>query len=534
MPRSTVVHPSDPSLRSALWLAMFFALAKLLLHIGTTLWQVHIGVGYFRDEFYYLMCGRHLAWGYVDHGPIVALQARLAETLFGHSLVGIRVLSMVAGAGRVFLTGMLCWSLGGKRAAQSLAMIGCLCMPLYLGIDSILSMNSCESLFWMTCLLALIMMFRDETDDIDRRWMWWTVFGIVAGIGLLNKPSMTFFLVCLALALLVTPQRRILFTRQAIFGIVLLTLIAMPNLFWQIHNHWPTLEFLHNGRVGNKNIKLNPAAWILNQLIVLGPWNAFIWVAGLIHLLRRPDRRWLGLTWLILLVLMIEMGAKDYYFASIYPILFAAGGIAWTNRFAARPAVQQDRVFAFPVAFATIIVLTALVLPTAIFVLPPMTFVAYTKALHLPSSETENTGGHQILPQFYADRYGWQENLDEITRILGTLSPQDRAKVGIFGGNYGEAASLEWLGNLEHRNLPTVISEHNTYWLWGTRGLDGEVILVDRKTSSKKLLEYYYDVQVVGHVDHPLSMWYERHDIYLCRHRKVPLPPDWAESKNYY
>jgi hypothetical protein len=163
-----------------------------------------------------------------------------------------------------------------------------------------------------------------------------------------------------------------------------------------------------------------------------------------------------------------------------------------------------------------------------------MTFVAYQHALHLPKSDSENTGGVQVLPQFYADRYGWQENLDEITHIVSTLSPSDRAHAGIFTGNYGEAASLEWLGDLEGRNLPPVLSEHNNYWIWGTHGLDAEVMIIDRKTSVAKLREFYNDVQVVGHVDHPLSMWYERHDIYLCRGRKVPLGPDWAKSKFYY
>jgi hypothetical protein len=515
-------------------LALWFAFAKLLVHIASTLWQRHIGMGYFRDEFYYLMCGRHLAWGYVDHGPIVAVQARIGETLFGHSLLGIRILSASAGAARVFLTGILCWSLGGRRSAQALSMIAVLTVPLYLGIDGFLSMNSFESLFWMPCLLTLIMLLRDEAEGIHRRWMWWSLLGVSAGIGLLNKPSMVFFLVSMGIALLLTPQRRVLFTKQAAYGIALLIVIAMPNLVWQLHNHWPTLEFLHNGRVEGKNIALPAPQWILNQLMVIGPWTAFIWLPGLVHLLRNKDRRWLAFTWLILLVVMIALGAKDYYFAPVYPILFAAGGVAWQRRFANRKAVLQDRAFAFPAAAATCILLAALVYPTAAPILPPMTYVAYTRTLHLPSNETENTGKPSLLPQFFADRYGWQENLDEVTHIVSTLSPQDRARVGIFTGNYGQAASLEWLGDLEHRNLPTVISEHNSYWLWGTRGLDAEVMIIDRLTTPAKLHEFYSDVQVVGHVGNPLSMWYERHDIYLVRHRLKPLAPDWASSKFYY
>lgn len=174
-------------------------------------------------------------------------------------------------------------------------------------------------------------------------------------------------------------------------------------------------------------------------------------------------------------------------------------------------------------------VFSAIVFPSAAPVLRPQAYWRFAKTLHLPDTETENAE-RAALPQFFADRYGWQENVDEVTRIVNSLSPEDRAKVGIFCGNYGEAASLEWLGH----GLPTVISEHNTYWLWGTRGLDGELMIIDRKTSVEKLRKYYEEVQVVGHVDNPLSMPYERHDIYLARHRKMPLAPDWAESKFYF
>ncbi len=521
---STRVQPTDHTLHAALRLALVMGALKLLLHVASTLWQRHIGYGYFRDEFYYLMCGRHLAWGYVDHGPLVALQARVAETLFGDSLLGIRMLSMLAGAIRVALTGILCWSLGGRRPAQVLAMLMMACAPLYLGIDGYLSMNSWESVFWMTVLLALILLLRG-----GRPALWWTVLGIAGGLGLLNKPSEVFFLTAVLLALVMTPQRRVLFTPWAAFGIALMVFIALPNLLWQVHNHWPTLEFLHNGRVEGKNLRLNPLAFMANQIFVLGPIGAFVWIAGLVHLLRRSDRRWIGLAYLILLAVMIALGAKDYYFASIYPVMFAAGGIAWQLRYAASSRVQQDRAIGWPLLTSITVALTLLFLPISNPILRPEAYLLYAKTMHLPSLDTEN-GPKSPLPQFFADRFGWQEQVDTITGIVNQLSPQDRARVGIFCGNYGEAASLEFLGH----NLPPVISEHNNYWLWGTRGLDGELMIINRKTTPEKLHKYYEDVQVVGHVSHPYAMPYEQHDIYLVRHRKMPLAPDWAESKFYY
>ena len=75
----------------------------------------------------------------MDHGPIVAVQARVGELLFGESVFGIRVLSAVAGAATVFLTGMLGWAMGGRSPAQALAMFAVLLTPQYIGVDGFLS-----------------------------------------------------------------------------------------------------------------------------------------------------------------------------------------------------------------------------------------------------------------------------------------------------------------------------------------------------------------------------------------------------------
>jgi 4-amino-4-deoxy-L-arabinose transferase-like glycosyltransferase len=528
---TTVVHPADPSLRQAVRLASLFALAKLILHICTNLWQAHIGWGYFRDEFYYFACGHHLAWGYVDHGPIVALQARIAETMFGRSLAGIRLLSALGGALRVLLTGLLAWALGGRRPAQALAMIGLLLAPQYLGIDSFLSMNSWESFFWMGCLLALILLLRGKSARGC-----WIVFGIFAGIGLLNKPSMTFFLVALLMGLLLTPQRRILFSRWSALGIALLVLIALPNLLWQIANHWPTLEFLHNGRIGHKNIALAPLPFLAQQLLNLNPVSVFLWGWGLIWLLFSSlAKRWrfLGITYLAFLVSMMALHAKDYYVIPIYPVLFATGGIAWEQAFRNHPAVRHDRVFAFPV-YETLLIFTGLlILPMAIPVLRPASWIAYAKAMHLynQSGNTENVSSG-VLPQFFADRFGWQEEVDAIRTVMQRLSPDERVHAGILVDNYGEAGALDFLGH----GLPPVISGHNTYWLWGPHDVGGQVLIVLSGDPTRRFDRFCSRVEDEGRLNHPLSMPYERKHIYLLHGCRRPISPkdDWLRYKHYF
>lgn len=524
---TTIVRPADSTLREALRLALIFSIIKLAVQVAGTLISTHYGYGYFRDELYYLICGRHLAWGYVDQGPVVAVQARLGEILFGKSLVGIRMLSAFAGAVMVGLTGMLAWALGGRRPAQALAMIGVLVAPQYLALDSFLSMNSFEPMFWMGCTLVVIQIAKGASPR------WWMMFGILAGLGLLNKPSMTFFLIALLIGLFVTSQRSLLWNRWVLAAIGVTILIALPNLLWQIHHHWPTWEFLHNGRVENKNVKLSPMAFIFAQVQNLHPLTIFIWGAGLVWTFFNKHTRqwrWIGATYLIFFTIMMTLHAKDYYVTPIYPVLFAAGGIAWEQRLAHRKLVENNRAYAFPITETVLLITGALILPMAIPVMPPQTWIRYTSALHLHSNNTENHASGP-LPQFYADRFGWQEEADSVARIYNALSPADRAKVGILCSNYGEASAINFLGEKYH--LPVAISGHNNYYLWGPQGQTGEIMIVINGASPKEMREYYSSVIVAGRMEHPYAMPYEHRNIYLVHGRKKSILADWASFKNY-
>ncbi|WP_103931701.1 ArnT family glycosyltransferase [Bryocella elongata] len=530
MTSSTVVRPYDLERSAALRLAAGFAVANLLLTFALTLWTTHIGYSYFRDEFYYLACGRHLAWGYVDHGPIVALQARLGEVLFGESVFGIRVLSACAGAVMVFLGGMICWALGGHRSAQSLAMLGLMCTPQYIGVDGFLSMNSFEAAFWSACVLAVVMILRGSSPA-----KWWTILGVVAGIGLLNKPSMAFFLVAVALGLLVTPQRKILFTRWAALGIVLMLLIALPNVLWQIHYQWPTLKFLQNGKIHHKNITLGPVQFVLAQFSTMQPVNALIWMTGVVALLRGKsirNSRWLGATMLFFYAIMFAAHAKDYYLEGIYPAFFAAGAIAWEHRFSASPRVRNERLIGFPILTAVLVITTLIVLPMASPVMAPAAWVRYTEAMHLPHDNTERSATGP-LPQFYADRFGWEREVGIVKRTYDALSPGDRQRVCLFASNYGEAGAIDFFNRKDHLGLPPALSGQNSYWWWGMHGCDTNLVIAVIDDKPEEVATKYDSVTIVGQMYDPYSMPFEHRNIYLLRGRKPSAPFDWKDERFY-
>jgi 4-amino-4-deoxy-L-arabinose transferase-like glycosyltransferase len=165
---------------------------KLLIHLSLS-----GRYGYFRDELYYLACGRHLSWGYVDHAPMIGLVARIA-LLLGGALPVLRMFPALAGALLVALTMLMTWRLGGDKFAQALAGLSIIFVPIYLTMDSLLTMNAFEPLFWMGCIYVVIRII--QTGD-SRLWIW---FGILAGLGLMNKHSTGFFGLAVVIGLLLS------------------------------------------------------------------------------------------------------------------------------------------------------------------------------------------------------------------------------------------------------------------------------------------------------------------------------------------
>jgi 4-amino-4-deoxy-L-arabinose transferase-like glycosyltransferase len=516
-------------LRPILWLSLLFAALKLAIQIIGNILAQHAGYGIFRDELYYLFCGQHLAFGYVDQPPLVALQARLTEILFGHNTMWtLRLISGLAGAAKVFLTGMLVWALGGGRKAAALAMLGVTAAGVYLGIDSYLSMNSFDPVFWMLCALALIRIVQSDSSSEIRNW--WIVLGLSAGLAFENKDSVLFFLVAMLVALLLTPQRRILANRWFAVSVLLIIVVALPNLLWQVHYHFPTLEWLRDVQKSDKDVKLAPGPFFLAQIMTLTPTNILLWATGVLWLLfakAARSFRFLGVFYLLFLALMMAMHAKDYYLAPAYPVFFAAGGVA----LAAWVGTKKWRNIRLGVYAVILIAGIVVFLPFSVPVFPPQQWLAYAKKLHFTPKDSENHGATP-LPQFYADRFGWHDLVGQVAAIYNALPPQERAVTGIFAGNYGEASAINILG--KPYGLPTAISGHQNYWIWGPRGYTGEEMIIIDGASPDEMKPYYDSCTVVGERNHPYAMPWEHGPIYVCHGRKTTYQTDWTELKHYY
>src|SRR5580692_10415918 len=290
--------------------------AKLLLHLFTSARHY----GYFRDELYYLDMARHLDWGYVDAAPLIAVYAKVA-LLMGGSLVALRILPALAGTALIALTMVIARELGGGRYAQLLAGTAILLCPAVLGIDSLMTMNAFEPLFWMGCIWVVARILRTGDSRL------WLGFGLLAGVGLENKHSTLSFGFAVTVALLLTHHRREFARRWIWVAGAIAVALLLPNIIWQIRHHFPTIEDLANVRREGKNVVLGPLAFIKEQIMDQHPILLPVWVAAVVWLLR--DRRWrvLGLTFAVFFVLMEVAHAKNYYLFPIYPMVLAGGAV---------------------------------------------------------------------------------------------------------------------------------------------------------------------------------------------------------------
>ena len=475
--------------------------------------------GFFRDELYYAACGQRLAWGYVDHAPLAPFLARLSGALLGDSLPALRFLPALAAAAKVLLGGWMARELGGGKYAQFLAAFCVLLAPIYLTFDNFFSMNAFEPVFWMACAAIVLRILNGGNLKL------WLLFGLIAGLGILNKHSMLCFGSGIALGLLVTPARKQFRQPWIWLGAGIAFLCFLPNLVWEIQNGWPTLALSH-AVIGTKYVIASPWEYIWQQTLLAHPLAAPIWMAGLWFLLRDPlGNKYAVLAWAYFTVLseMVVLHGKIYYLAPAYVMLLAAGSVWIELRLVPRAGAWLRPTTAVPLLIGGVIAV-----PLAMPVLSVEATVRYTRFWDVQAIHVENVPQGE-LPQLFGDMFGWPEQVHAVAGVYQSLPESERAQAVVLAYNYGEASAINYLGS--KLGLPRAISGHNQYGLWGPGAMTGQVAVAIGYTE-RQLRQFYNEVRPAAIVSPQYAMPEEsRLTIFVCRRPKKSLQESWAEWK---
>ena len=600
-------------------------IVTLLLGILFIIIQLVTGPNYpiFRDELYYIDCANHPAFGYVDQPPLSIWLLTVWKFIFGDSLISLRIIPALCGAMLIILTSLLTkefFSPVGQtflpvvrdislksssdknvrptdhltgtevsrsaKLAQIFSSVTVFSGLYYLAIGGFYSMNAFDSVFWALLFLILIRIINQRPlpkgegyeghlppfppmRDVaggDKEGGLWLLFGIIAGLGLMNKISVGYLGLGIFIAILLTKNRVWLKQKHIWLGGVVALAIFSPYVIWNMFNDYATIEFIQNAQ-RYKIAAMSPLDFLKEQVLLINPLSAPVWIAGLIALIfikKLRSYRIIGITYIVILVLLIIARSKPYYLAAVYPVLIAAGAVVLCRPhpgafvIPAKAGIQTEESLITPhprstigaasplqngeggrhylktyilYAYSILLLISMVVFsPMVIPSLPPDKAAAHLQWLGImPSSGERNRQSE--LPQILADRFGWEEMTEKVAKIYNSLPEAEKKYTTIYAQNYGEAGAVNYYGR--KYSLPRCVSGHNTHWLWGPpEDSVSTIIIIGGDIEDER--QTFNEVNLMDSTYNPYAMPFENgKPIFLCRGFKKPLKEIWNSVKFY-
>jgi 4-amino-4-deoxy-L-arabinose transferase-like glycosyltransferase len=470
--------------------------------------------GWHRDELDTLDNARYLAWGYVSYPPVAPFIARVALTLFGSSLIGVRLFSTLAHAVAMLLAGLMARELGGRRWAQIIAAVAAAIAPYALLGSVLFHYSSFDYLWWV--LIAYLMIRLLKSDDAR----WWLGIGGAIGVGMITKYTIAFLVAGIVAGVILTRARRYLASPWLWGGIVLSLLIVLPNLFWQVRHDFISLDFMRS--IHARDVRDGRTeGYLIEQFIFTTNITTIpLWLAGLYgYFFHKIGRRYRLLGWMFLVpfVLFFVTKGRSYYLAPAYPMLFAGGAVVLEQWLASLLAARAH--------LTKGIMWGALTIGAIVFAPIALPIAPVNSQLWNVVSEINGELKEEI---------GWPELVDTVAGIYATLPEEEKPLAGILTGNYGEAGAINLYGPAY--GLPEAISGVNSYWLrgYGDPAPQTLIVLGIETTRARTLFESCtragvitnrYGVRNEETEDHPI--------ILLCRVPRKPWLELWQRLQSF-
>ncbi len=499
------VEQIDAGRRADTLLLLLIAALVALLHILT-----NNRYGFHRDELQVLSDARHLDWGFVPYPPVTPFLEHIALRIFGVSLVGLRLFSVITQSAAIVVTGLMARELGGGRLAQLTAALTVALSPLPLFEGTEFQYSSFDYLWWTLIAWFTIRLLKTGNPR------WWLAIGATVGVGLLTKYTMCFFVAGILGGLLLTRERRFFKNPWFWAGSALALFIFLPNLVWQVRHDFISLHFLRHIHVRDVG-EGRADGFVRNQFrVCVNLFATPLWITGLLCFLR--DRRYRLLAWMYLIPFALFFFGKgrSYYLAAAYPMLLAMGATAaerWVASLS-RPMRRTVEAVFFTGLAACALYIGALILPL-------------TSSGPLRNFALENNGDLR-------EEFGWNELVKAVAGIRDSLPPEQRANAGVVTGNYGEQGAIEILGPAYH--LPPPISMTNSAWLRGYPVPPPSTLIVigfSREAADKA----FTSCHLAGHNGNPYGIKNEESqdhpDIFVCGSPRLAWPDFWTEYQAY-
>ncbi len=491
-------------------------LAIALLNIAVRI-LVYDNLEYHRDELLYLSLGQHPDFGYNSVPPLIGWVSWLMQNLLGTNLFAVRLFPSLLGGVMIFLIASMARELGGSRYSSILAAIGLSVSIFFMRSYFLFQPVHIEIFLWTLCIWLIIKFINTSKD----RFLLY--FGIAAGFALLNKYLSGLLFIGLLLFIPFTKYRSV-FTRKAFWaGMIAGGLIFLPNLIWQAAKGFPVINHMSD-LYDTQLVHMDVATFLTEQII--SPYaGSILVIGGLIFLFfsgKMKNFRFLGFLALFIIIALMLLKGKGYYTLGIYPMMIAAGGVAydtWLRNRAARIILPLFMVL-----------MTVTVVPIGLPVLNKDGLKTYFKVLDekygIDLGRRFEDGTIHSLPQDYADMIGWEELTilaDSAYSMIG-----DKQAAFIYGENYGHAGAITVIG--KKYGLPEAVSFHESFSYWFPRKFNTEIttMVYINGEMGDDVRALFGKITLVGAVSDPDAREYGT-SVYLCEEPVSSFNVFWEE-----
>jgi|SRR5579871_2701376 4-amino-4-deoxy-L-arabinose transferase-like glycosyltransferase len=496
-------------IKSDLAVLVLLALASVAVHTAT-----NGQYGFHRDELQTLDDARHMDWGFVAYPPITPAIGRLELLLFGTSLVGFRFFAAVAVSAAMVVSGLIAKELGGGRREQVLAAVATCVAPVALAQGAVFQYVSFDYLWGVLATYFLVKLCTSG----DARW--WLAIGLTLGLGMETRYTAGFWTLGIVAGVLLSEARKYLASKWLWIGVTISVLLLLPNVIWQAQHHFISLDFLKHLHERDVRQGRNKGFLVGQILLCVNVVTAPLTAAGLWFLSARDEGRkyaLVGWTCIITFVLFWIAKARFYYTAPIYPVLLAAGSVAFGDWMKAAP--RWKALFLNGLQWAGIAASGVLF---AIFVMPIAPF---------------GGDGWRITSKLhdqFREQIGWTDLADSVARVYNSIPAEERARTGILAGNYGEGGALNLYG--PSLGLPFAMSGTNSFWYRGYDKREPQTVIAVG-LEKEEVEANFSSCVIAGKNTNPYGVENEESrdhpDIYLCRGLKTSWPEFWKKFQRY-
>jgi len=349
---------------------------------------------------------------------------------------------------------------------------------------------------------------------------WWVAIGFALGLGMETRYTAGFWTLGIVAGVLLSDGRKYLASKWLWIGVGISVALFLPNVIWQAKHDWIALDFLRH--LHERDVRQGrDKGFLLGQILlcvnlVTVPLAAMgLWFLSA----REHGKKYALVGWMVLATFLFLWIAKArfYYTAPIYPVVLAAGSVAFGNWWQTAKPVTAKVLDGLQ---WTAIALNGAVF--AVFVMPIASFGG--AAWHVTSK----------LHDQFREQIGWTDLADTVAGVYNALPAEERAKTGILTGNYGEGGALNLYGPA--LGLPHAMSGTNSFWYRGYDPRKPQTVIVVGLEKEEAEANFASCVVVAKNTnrfgveneesrDHP--------DIYLCRRLKSTWAEFWKKFRRY-